>query len=122
MPTPAAFSSFSRPGTSAFMRVASNVGRPCARVDERAHGRPTFDATRMKALVPGLLKEEKAAGVGIAVLRNGAVTWTGYYGEEAPGIPVSEKTVFNTASVSKTLTAETLLALAAKGQIDLDES
>jgi CubicO group peptidase (beta-lactamase class C family) len=76
----------------------------------------------MNALLPGLLKEQKAAGVGIAVIREGEVIWTGYYGEQAPGIPITEKTAFNTASVAKTLTAETLLALAAKGTIDLDES
>ena len=75
----------------------------------------------MTALLPGLLKEQKAAGVGIAVIRDGRVIWTGYYGEQAPGIPVSAQTAFNTASVAKTITAETLLALAAKGQIDLDE-
>ncbi len=80
-----------------------------------------FDSRRMEALVPTLLKEEKAAGVGIAVLRDGRVLWTGYYGEQSPGIALSASTAFNTASVAKTITAETLLALAAKGEIDLDE-
>ena len=85
------------------------------------HRTASFDPTRINELLPPLLKEQKAAGVGIAVIRDGQVIWTGYYGEQAPGIPVSEKTAFNTASVAKTITAETLLALAAKGKIDLDE-
>jgi len=81
----------------------------------------SFDPTRINELLPPLLKDQKAAGVGIAVIRDGQVIWTGYYGEQAPGIPVSERTAFNTASVAKTLTAETLLALSAKEKIDLDE-
>lgn len=76
---------------------------------------------RLGALVPMLLREEKAAGVGIAIIRNGDVVWQGYFGEQAPGIPTSETTVFNTASVAKTITAETMIALSAKGLIDLDE-
>lgn len=77
--------------------------------------------SQLDALVPELLREEKAAGVGIAIIRNGSVFWQGYYGEQAPGIVASETTVFNTASVAKTITAETMIALSAKGLIDLDE-
>ena len=76
---------------------------------------------RLDALVPKLLSDEKAAGAGIGIIRNGSVIWQGYYGEQAPGIPISERTVFNTASVAKTITAETMIALNAKGLIDLDE-
>ena len=93
----------------------------CVSRNESGARPASFDPTRLNELLPPLLKEQKAAGVGIAVIRDGQLIWTGYYGERAPGIPVSEKTAFNTASVAKTLTAETLLALAAKGKIDLDE-
>ncbi len=71
--------------------------------------------------VPELLSEYDAAGAGIGVIENGEVVWTGYYGEQGPGIPASASTVFNMASVAKTVTAETLIALAAKGLISLDE-
>ena len=77
--------------------------------------------SQLDTLLPKLLREEKAAGVGIAVIRDGDVIWQGYYGEQAPGVPASEATVFNTASVAKTITAETMIALSAKGLIDLDE-
>lgn len=86
-----------------------------------AQDTPALDQARFDALVPGLLREYHSAGVGIGVIRNGKLVWTGYYGEQAPGIAVTERTVFNTASVAKTVTAETLIALAAKGLIDLDE-
>jgi CubicO group peptidase (beta-lactamase class C family) len=72
-------------------------------------------------MVPRLLREYHCAGVGIGIIGNGKLVWTGYYGEQAPGIPATKRTVFNTASVAKTVTAETLIALAAKGLIDLDE-
>ena len=78
-------------------------------------------AARMDALVPSLIETDGVAGIGIAVIRDGAVTWEGYYGEQAPGVPATRKTAFNVASVAKTLTAETLLALDAAGEIDLDE-
>jgi CubicO group peptidase (beta-lactamase class C family) len=89
------------------------------------HVQPTpaldYVASKLEAQIPVLLREERAAGVGIAIIRNGHVVWQGYYGEQAPGIPTSEATVFNTASVAKTITAETMIALSAKGMIDLDE-
>lgn len=80
-----------------------------------------FDAARFDEMVPLMLSEHKAAGVGIAIIRNGDVIWTGYYGEQGPGAPTNEDTVFNTASVAKTIAAETLIALDDKGLISLDE-
>ena len=72
--------------------------------------------------ISSLMDEYNAASVGIGVIRNGKLVWTGYYGEESPGVPAGRQTVFNTASVNKSITAETALRLASKGAIDLDES
>ncbi|MEM9533306.1 MAG: serine hydrolase domain-containing protein [Pseudomonadota bacterium] len=80
---------------------------------------PEFAGT-LDALLPNLIKQEKVAGVGVAVIRDGKAVWEGYYGQQAPGVPVSNQTVFNTASIAKTITAETLLALYAKKVIDID--
>ncbi|MFP2925324.1 serine hydrolase domain-containing protein [Pyxidicoccus sp. 3LG] len=80
-----------------------------------------FDSARLDAVVPGLLSRYHVAGAGIGVIRDGRLVWDGYYGEQRAGVAASARTVFNTASVEKTVTAETLLALAAKGLIDLDE-
>ncbi|ATQ44063.1 hypothetical protein CSW64_17540 [Caulobacter mirabilis] len=70
---------------------------------------------------PGLLKDGRLGGIGIAVIRDGRVAWTGYYGRQSPDAATTERTVFNTASIAKTVTAETLIALAVAGRIDLDE-
>jgi CubicO group peptidase (beta-lactamase class C family) len=93
------------------------VGGP-ARADDR--GVLALEA-RMARSMPALLRDEKLGGMGIALIRRGRVVWTGYYGEQSPGKPISRDTAFNTASIAKTVTAETLLALAAQGRIDLDE-
>jgi CubicO group peptidase (beta-lactamase class C family) len=83
--------------------------------------RPDPRAAVLDRQVPILLREHKAAGAGVAIIERGKVVWTGYYGEQGPGIPATARTVFNTASVAKTVTAETLIALAAKRLISLDE-
>lgn len=75
----------------------------------------------MERQMPAIVREEKIGGIGIAVIRDGRIVWSGHYGEQSQGVPVTEDTAFNTASIAKTITAETLLALAAAGKIDLDE-
>lgn len=81
----------------------------------------SYDSSKLDALVPRLISEERIAGVGIGILRDGETVWTGYYGEAGPDKPVTEETLFNTASVAKTITSEVVLALVEDGVIDLDE-
>lgn len=85
------------------------------------HGGVDPRIARLDRDVPELLREYQAAGVGVAIIDHGKVHWTGYYGEQGPGKTVTAATVFNVASIAKTVTAETLIALAAKGLISLDE-
>ncbi len=58
---------------------------------------------------------------GIGIIKDGILVWEGYYGEQAPGIPASEQTLFNVASITKSVTAETVLRLVSDGQLSLDE-
>ncbi len=80
-----------------------------------------YDHAAFDAAVPMLLSEHKVAGVGIGIIRHGKLVWQGHYGEQGPGIPANANTLFNTASVAKTVTVETLIALSAKGLVSLDE-
>ena len=57
---------------------------------------------------------------GVGVIDDGNLVWTGYYGEQEPSVPASENTRFNVASITKTVTAETVLRLAGEGKLDLD--
>ena len=77
--------------------------------------------TQLDAAVPRILAKYHTAGAGIAVLRDGRIAWSGYYGDQAPGIAAGKHTMFNGASLAKTITAETTLRLASQGRISLDE-
>lgn len=66
-------------------------------------------------------EEHKASSIGIGIIKNAELVWTGYYGEQRPGVPVTETTMFNTASVSKAITAELAVRLLDQGKITLDE-
>ena len=76
---------------------------------------------RLEAQIPGLIAKHRVAGVGIALIEESQVVWSGSFGERAPGEPVTAETMFNTASVAKTVTAETVLRLVQDGRISLDE-
>ncbi len=67
------------------------------------------------------IAQSNIAGIGIARIEDGKVAWSGYWGEQSPGVPVSEQTAFNAASVAKTLIAETVLRLSDQGQMSLDD-
>ncbi len=71
--------------------------------------------------VTQLMKEFKIKGAGIGYIENGVLVKTEYYGEQGPNIPVSDSTMFNVASVTKSITAELFLRLIAKGEVTLDE-
>jgi len=78
-------------------------------------------AAQLDSAFPALLAAHGIATAGVGVLRGGKLVWTGYYGEQAPGVPASRGTLFNVASITKTVAAETVLRLAAAGKLSLDE-
>ncbi|MEO1219801.1 MAG: serine hydrolase domain-containing protein [Pseudomonadota bacterium] len=67
------------------------------------------------------INQPNIAGIGIARIENSKVLWSGYWGEQSPGVPVTAETAFNTASVAKTIIAETVLRLADSGKMSLDD-
>lgn len=73
------------------------------------------------ARFPELLERFGVLTAGVGVIRNGELVWAGYYGEQAPGVPASEHTQFDIASITKTVAAETILRLVAQGRLSLDE-
>lgn len=68
-----------------------------------------------------LLEEYGVLTAGVGIIRDSKLQWAGYYGLQSPGRPASAQTQFNVASVTKTVTAEAILRLAAEERIDLDE-
>lgn len=85
---------------------------------------PSISAERAVALDQALadvVTRHQVNTAAVAVIKDGAVVWQGHYGQQAPGVPASEHTLYNVASLTKTVTAETVLRLAAAGHVSLDE-
>jgi len=68
------------------------------------------------------LKESDVPSVAVAYIEDGKVAWTEVYGEQSPGVAATGKTLYNMASLTKPMTAETVLRLASDGKLSLDES
>lgn len=81
----------------------------------------TERAETIEQMVPRLMHEHGVITAGIGVIKDGQLVWTGYYGEQSPGVPASAETRFNIASITKTVTAETILRLVEAGKLTLDE-
>ena len=62
-------------------------------------------------------------GVGVAVIADGKIDWAAGYGvrEAGGGVPVTARTLFQAASISKPVTALAVMRLVAEGRLDLDE-
>lgn len=97
----------------------SGSTRPVSVAPEPARAVPVTAV--LESEIPRLISKYNVAGVGVALIADGEVAWSGYYGERAAGAPLTPETMFNTASVAKTVTAETVLRLAEAGRISLDE-
>lgn len=71
--------------------------------------------------VQAILDGHDVRTAGIGLIENGELVWTGYYGEQAPGIPTSPSTQFDVGSITKVVSTETVLRLVQDGRLDLDE-
>ena len=71
--------------------------------------------------VPAMLARHDVPSAAAAYLSNGEIRWTANYGERAPGEPAGPDTLYNIASVTKAIVAETAMRLAAAGRIALHE-
>ncbi|MEL1249873.1 serine hydrolase domain-containing protein [Aurantiacibacter gilvus] len=67
-----------------------------------------------------ILARHNVPSLAVAYLSSGEVQWTANYGEMAPGVPARADTLYNVASVTKAVVAESLMRLAVAGEIDLD--
>jgi CubicO group peptidase (beta-lactamase class C family) len=87
-------------------------------------GLPERDAAalhRVSERIADVVTSEHLGTVGAALIRDGRMVWTGYFGAESPGVPAGRDTRFNVASITKLVTAHTVLRLVAQGKLSLDE-
>lgn len=69
-----------------------------------------------------ILRENHVTSVSLALIDNGALSFAGAYGEARSGVPATPVTLYNIASMTKPISAEVALRLAATGRISLDEN
>jgi CubicO group peptidase (beta-lactamase class C family) len=70
---------------------------------------------------PELMKRYSISSMGIGLIKNSELVYTGYFGYQRENVPVNAKTQFDVASITKTMTAETVLRLVSEGRISLEE-
>lgn len=68
-----------------------------------------------------VIEEHGINTAAISVIKDGKVQWTRSFGQQSRVSAVSESTLFNVASITKTVIAETVLSLVAENRISLDE-
>jgi CubicO group peptidase (beta-lactamase class C family) len=78
---------------------------------------------RLDSLVVKKMNELHLAGAAICAIDSGKIKWTKYFGYQniEKKIPVSGTTLFQIASVSKTVTASAIGQLVSQQKIDLDK-
>jgi CubicO group peptidase (beta-lactamase class C family) len=86
------------------------------------------DSARAKALraqldsqMPRLLAENGVPSASIAHIENGKLIFVAAYGSQSPGVPATDATLYNVASLTKPVTAQVILRLVSQGKISLDE-
>jgi len=85
---------------------------------------PTPDELRTKIIqdLSGWLKQYNVPSASVAYIAKGRLAWTVVAGEQSPGVPATDKTLYNIASLTKPIVAETILRLASQNKLQLDES
>ncbi len=74
--------------------------------------------------IPKLMEMANIPGMSMAVIRDGKIFWSGAFGvrNRETNEPVDENTVFEAASLTKTVTAAAALKLVERGELDLDKA
>lgn len=75
---------------------------------------------RLAAQLPQWLEQSNTPSAAVALVEHGQVRWTLVVGDQAPGIPAGEATLYNVASLAKPVTAEIALRVSAAGRASLD--
>ena len=77
---------------------------------------------RLDAELPGIMERLGVPGLSVALMEDGALSWSKGYGlaDAATATPMKAGTIFQFASVSKAVTALCVLRLVDEGLLDLD--
>jgi CubicO group peptidase (beta-lactamase class C family) len=76
---------------------------------------------KLQAKIPVWLSENNVPAAGIGIIENGKIKYVKVFGELKKGVPAPDNTIFNVASITKTVVTMLTLKLVETGQWDLDE-
>lgn len=84
---------------------------------------PAFAELREQVVqnLPKWLKQYNVPSVSVAYIADGKLAWTAVDGEQSPGVPATDHTLYNIASLTKPIVAETILRMASENKLQLDE-
>ncbi len=82
---------------------------------------PNALRARLDAAAPALLRKYDVPSVAVAYIHNGVLAWIAVYGDQSSGVPATSNTLYEVASLTKPITAETILRLASQRKLSLDE-
>jgi len=79
--------------------------------------------TTLEKEIPRLMEKADIPGLSMAVIQNGEIFWSGAFGVRSreTNEPVDENTIFEAASLTKTITAVAALKLVEREELDLDK-
>lgn len=72
--------------------------------------------------IPKWLNKYDIPSVSVTSIKNGKIVWSKTFGIQNQNTKATDSTLYLSASIAKPMTAEIFLRLAAKGQVNLDES
>ncbi len=79
---------------------------------------------KLEKEIPQLMEKANIPGLSMAVIRDGKIFWSGTFGvrNRETNKSVDENTIFEAASLTKTITAAAALKLVERGELDLDKA
>jgi CubicO group peptidase (beta-lactamase class C family) len=83
---------------------------------------PRWDDAALRARIDAVLNRHPAVGLAVGIVRDGSLQLFDGRGfaDIASGVPIGEDTVFRIGSVTKVVTAITVMQLREEGLVDLD--
>lgn len=90
-----------------------------------AHAQSANDAlqTRFDALIEQGLKDDPISGIAVGIVRHGKLVYARAFGVQKmgePAQPMTERSLFHMASITKTFVATSVMQLWEQGKVDLD--
>jgi CubicO group peptidase (beta-lactamase class C family) len=80
--------------------------------------------TALEKEIPRLMEKADIPGLSMAVIQNGEIFWSGAFGVRSreTNEALDKNTIFEAASLTKTITAVAALKLVERGELDLDKT